>query len=131
MKDEIFKHEIRKLCVFFDKALNEAQLDIWFMCLSHLPDRTFQDAIGFIIRNHRFFPTPEDILGFYREYQPKYKEVEPDNRTIEQIMADLARRNAVLTKWRKEKDINTIIEHEEEQGQKEKLLKQAKTSTVS
>lgn len=131
MKNNVFKVGMKRLCTFFDKPLKDEQLDIWHVCLRDLPDRVFDDAIGFIIRNHRFFPTPEDILGFYREHQPKYKEVELDDRTVEQITADLARRNEVLSRWREEKDINTIIEHKEEQGRKEKLLKQVKTSTVS
>lgn len=131
MTKNIFKAEMKKLCTFFDKPLNEGQLDIWFECLKSLPDRAFEDAVDSIIRMSRFFPTPEDFLTFYRERQPIYKLVEPDNRTVQQIMADLARRNAVLSKWREDKDINTIIEHEEEQEKKEKLLKQVKTSTVS
>jgi hypothetical protein len=109
MKGDSFNTEMMKLCIFFDKPLNEPQLDIWYDCLKHLPDRVFKDAVEFIVRNHRFFPTPEDFLGFFREHEPKYKPLKHDDRTVEEIKADLAKRNKVLTEWRENKDINNII----------------------
>ncbi len=115
MKDDIFKVEMGKLCVFFGKTLNEAQLDIWYELLKHIPDKAFQNAINYIVRSNRFFPTPEDFLIYYREFEPRlWKDVKAeilkdDDFTPEELKAGRAQRDEIIEPVMEEKDINRII----------------------
>lgn len=115
MKDEIFKHEIGKLCVFFDKPLNEGQLDIWYELLKYIPDKAFQSAINYIVRSNRFFPTPEDFLIYYREFEPrtweevKAEKFKDDEFTQKQLKSNRVKRDEIIEPVMEKKDINRII----------------------
>ena len=114
MRGDIFKAEMEKLSVFFNKMLNEAQLDIWYDLLKHIPDKAFQSAINYIIRGNRFFPMPEDFLTYHREFEPrKWEDVKKEygllDCTPEELKANRARRDKIVKQFTDSKDINQII----------------------
>ena len=115
MTNNIFKTEMKRLSVFFNKPLNDGQLDIWYEFLKHLPDKVFQTAVGYIIRSNRFFPTPEEFLTYHREFYPrlwedvKAEKLKDDEFTQDRLKAKFVKRNEIINPVMEKKDINKII----------------------
>ena len=114
MTNKIFKAEIKKLSVFFNKPLNPGQLDIWYDHLRHLPDKVFQTAVGYIIRTNKFFPTPEEFLIYHREFHPRmWEDVKEEYGlsafTSEELKANKENLNKISKAVTGPMDINKII----------------------